>query len=99
DLEQMEASLDREDARLRAEREALDELRSFESLMAAGERRAALASAARIPSELPSAAGVRLRARDVEARLIRERAITLRGARGGTDLSGALRFAGVPANL
>ncbi|HET6148412.1 MAG TPA: FHA domain-containing protein [Polyangia bacterium] len=99
DLEQMESSLDREDARLRAEREALDELRSFESLMAAGERRAALAAAARIPSELPSAAGVRLRARDVEGRLVRERAITLRSARGGTDLSGALRFAGVPANL
>src|SRR6266700_4068187 len=99
DLEQMEASLDREDARLRAERDALDELRSFESLMAAGERRAALAAAARIPSDLTSAASVRHRARDVEGRLVRERAVTLRSARGATQLSGALRFAGVPANI
>jgi hypothetical protein len=99
DLDQMEASLDREDARLRAERDALDELRSFESLLAAGARRAALAAAARIPSDLHSAAGVRQRAREIEGRLVRERAVTLRSARGSTQLSGAVRFAGVPANL
>ena len=100
DLEQMEASLEREDARLRAAREALDELRSFESLMAAGERRAALAAAARIPSEMPAAASVRQRARDVESRLVRERAVTLRSAVAGAPPSGAaMRFAAVPATL
>ncbi len=97
DLDQMEASLEREDARLRAAREALDELRSFESLMAAGQRRAALEAASRIPSDLPTAAGVRQRARDVESRLVRERAVTLRSA--GIALLGPIRFAAVPATL
>ncbi len=101
DLDQMEAALEREDARLRAARDALDELRSFESLMAAGQRRAALEAAARIPSELPAAVGVRQRAKEVEGRLVRERAVTLRsagpGAGGGG--SGPIRFAAVPATL
>ncbi len=99
DLDQMEASLEREDARLRAAREALDELRSFESLMAAGQRRAALEAASRIPSDLPTSAGVRQRARDVESRLVRERAVTLRSAGAGSALLGPIRFAAVPATL
>ena len=99
DSDQMEASLEREDARLRAAREALDELRSFESLMAAGQRRAALEAASRIPGDLPTSAGVRQRARDVESRLVRERAVTLRSAGAGSALLGPIRFAAVPATL
>jgi hypothetical protein len=99
DLDQMEASLEREDARLRAAREALDELRNFESLMAAGQRRAALEAASRIPGDLPTSAGVRQRARDVESRLVRERAVTLRSAGAGSALLGPIRFAAVPATL
>ena len=99
DLDQMEASLEREDARLRAAREALDQLRSFESLMAAGQRRAALEAASRIPGDLPTSAGVRQRARDVESRLVRERAVTLRSAGAGSALLGPIRFAAVPATL
>ena len=103
DLDQMEISLAREDARLRAQREALDDIRTFETLMAAGERREALLAAARIPNHAPTAATIRQRARDVDSRLVRERAVTLRAA-GGPDSgttggSRVVRFATVPAIL
>jgi hypothetical protein len=99
DLEQMEIALAREDARLRAQREALDDIRTFETLMAAGERREALLTAARIPNHAPTAATIRQRARDVDSRLVRERAVTLRSAGGPQGGAGGARFATVPAVL
>jgi hypothetical protein len=93
DLDRMEASLGREDARRRARHEALDAVRSFDTLLAAGERAAALAAAARIPADLPASAAVRQRAREIEGRLVRARAVTLRAA------GAAVRFAALPAAL
>ena len=42
---------------------------------------------------------MRQRARDVESRLVRERAVTLRSAGAGSALLGPIRFAAVPATL
>jgi hypothetical protein len=97
DLDRMEASLAREEARLRTRRAAIDGMRAFESLMAAGERAAALEAAAGVPPELAAAAAIRQRARQVESRLIRARAVTLRA--GGAAASAAFRFASLPAAL
>jgi hypothetical protein len=55
--------------------------------------RAALATAARIPADLPASAAVRQRAREIDGRLVRARAVTLRA--GGA----AVRFASLPATL
>ena len=103
DLEQMETALAREDARLRARREALDDIRTFETLMAAGERRAALLAAARIPGGAPTAAAIRQRASEVESNLVREHALSLRTtarvAGGTAGAASVIRYAAIPAVL
>jgi hypothetical protein len=93
DLDRMEACLAREDQR-RGQRHALaDALRSFETLLAAGERRAAVALAAALPGDDFEASAARAMARDVERRLCRGGGLTLRV--GGQTV----RFATTPAAL
>jgi hypothetical protein len=94
DLDQMEAAHAREEARVGARRAATDALRSFDVLLAAGERRHALAVAAALPTGVPEAATARALAERLEARLVRARGVTLR-LRGGP----AVRLAALPATL
>jgi hypothetical protein len=93
DLDRMEACLAREDRRRHHRRSVADALREFEALLAAGERRAAVALATGLPSDDYEASAVRAQAREVEARLCRGGGLTLRS--GGA----AVRFAPVPATL
>jgi hypothetical protein len=93
DLDRMEACLAREERR-RKQRQALaDALRRFESLVAAGERRAAITVAAGLPSDDFEASAARSQAAELERRLCRGGGLTLRA--GGHQL----RFAAVPATL
>jgi hypothetical protein len=94
DLDRMEAAHARVDARDGHRRAALEAMRGFDALLAAGERRLALTAAATMPFDLPEAATARERAARLEGRLVRARGVTLR-VRGG----GAYRFAALPATL
>jgi hypothetical protein len=94
DLDRMEAAHARVDARDGHRRAALEAMRGFDALLAAGERRRAIAAAAAMASDLPEAGTARERAARIEARLVRARGVTLR-VRGGA----AVRFAALPATL
>jgi hypothetical protein len=94
DLDRMEAAHARVDARDGHRRAALEAMRGFDALLAAGERRLAIAAAAAMPFDLPEAVTARERAARVEARLVRARGVTLRVRGGGT-----FRFAALPATL
>jgi hypothetical protein len=93
DLDRMEACLAREDRKRRQRQALTDALRQFESLLAAGERRAAVALAAGLPSDDFEASAARAQAREIERRLHRGGGITVRLA-GET-----VRFATLPATL
>jgi hypothetical protein len=93
DLDQMEAALARDERRIATRRDSVDAVRRFETLMAAGDRRAALALVAGLATG-EDATAIRETAARVAARLVRGRAVTMR-ARGGPWL----RFAALPALL
>jgi hypothetical protein len=93
DLDRMEAALTRDERRDSARRSAVDAMRRFEALMTGGERRDAIAVAALV-SGVDEAATARQLAARIESRLIRGRALTLRGPDGRL-----VRIAGLPACL
>jgi hypothetical protein len=94
DLERMEACLER-DQRGRQRRQSIaDTVRRFEALLAAGERSAAVAVAAGLPPDEFEASATLAEARDVERRLCRGRALSLRLP--GGEL---VRLAGTPATI
>jgi hypothetical protein len=90
----MEACLDRDQQRRRRRQEITDVIRRFEALVGAGERHAAVAAAAGLPPDDFEASATLAQARDVERRLCRGRALSLRLPGGET-----VRFAGAPATL
>jgi hypothetical protein len=94
ELDNMEAAHAREEARAGARRAATGAVRSFEVLLAAGERRQAVAVAASLPAGVGEAATVRALADRIEARLVRARGVTLR-VRGGPTVC----LAALPATL
>jgi hypothetical protein len=94
DLERMEACLDRDQQRRRRRQEITDVIRRFEALVSAGDRHAAVAAAAVLPGDDFEASGALAQARDVERRLCRGRAVSLRLPGGAI-----VRFAGAPATL
>jgi hypothetical protein len=94
DLDRMEACLAREEARRRHARDVADTLRRFDTLLAAGERQAALVVAASLPSDDFDAQSTRARAAEVDRRLCRGRGVSLRTATGQV-----VRLAGAPAVL
>ena len=94
ELERMEAAHAREEGRARDRRAATDVLRRFDVLLAAGERRRAIAAAATLPAGAAEAAAARQLAARLEARLVRGRGVTLR-VRGGPTV----RAAALPARL
>jgi hypothetical protein len=69
-------------------------MRSFDTLLTAGERRLAVATAASLPPGVAEAGTARELAARIESRLVRGRGVTLR-VRGGA----AARFASLPATL
>jgi hypothetical protein len=77
DLERMEAALAREDQRSTARRGAIDAMRRFEILLAAGERRAAITLSRLFQNIEEGATALELAAR-IEARLLRGRGVNLR---------------------
>jgi hypothetical protein len=93
DLERMEAALEREERLAATRRTGVEAMRRFESLMAAGERRQAVAAAA-AASGIDEAATLRQLAARIESRLLRGRALTLRLAGGPW-----VRVAALPAQL
>jgi len=93
DLDAMEASLTREEERHRRARAAVGALRDAQSLLAAGERAAALDIARHIPEGSVESREARQIVLDLEARLLRGRSLTLR--LGGR----AARVADAPAVL
>jgi hypothetical protein len=82
DLDRMEAALAREEARTSARREAIDAMRRFETLLSAGERRAAIALAALFRNIEEGGSAQQLAAR-IDARLVRGGGVSLR-VPGGT---------------
>jgi hypothetical protein len=93
DLERMEAALDRDERRASAQRAATEAMHRFEALLAAGDRREAIAAAAML-SGVAEAGSARQTAARLESRLVRARAVTFR-IPGGPSL----RIAAVPAYL
>jgi len=93
DLDRMEACLARDERRRHQRLSVTDALRRFETLLAAGERQAAVALAAGLPGDDFEASAARAQAREIERRLCRAGGITLR-VRGE-----AVRFAATPATL
>jgi hypothetical protein len=77
DLERMEAALDREERLALIRRTGIEAMRRFEALMAAGERRQAVAIAA-TAAGIEEAPTLRQLAARIESRLLRGRALTLR---------------------
>jgi tetratricopeptide (TPR) repeat protein len=93
DLDRMEACLARDERRRRQRQSVSDALRRFDTLLAAGERQAAVALAAGLPGDDFEASTARAQAREVERRLCRGGGLTLRAG------SEAIRFAATPATL
>ncbi len=94
DLERMEACLARDEGR-RTRRQSISAgLRTFETLLAGGDRRAAMAVAATVPEDDFEGAGVRAQAAEIERRLCRGRGVSLRLPDGNV-----VRFARAPAVL
>ena len=77
DLDRMEAALAREDARATARRQAVDAMRRFDTLLSAGERRAAVALAGLFRNIEEGATAQQLAAR-IDARLVRGGGVNLR---------------------
>jgi hypothetical protein len=77
DLERMEAALAREEARAKARREAVDAMRRFDTLLSAGERRAALALSHLFRNIEEGATAQQLAGR-IDARLVRGGGVNLR---------------------
>jgi hypothetical protein len=94
DLDRMEACLEREQQRRQRRLFIADTVRRFETLLAAGERYAALMTAQALPTDDFEATGTLGEAREVERRLCRGRGVWLRPAGGEM-----VRFAGTPATL
>jgi hypothetical protein len=94
DLDRMEACLERDQQRRERRRMVADSIRRFEALLAAGERRAAIAAATGLPPDDFEATSTLAEARDVDRRLCRGRAVSLRLP--GGEL---VRFAGTPATI
>jgi hypothetical protein len=94
DLDRMEACLEREQQGRQRRLGIADAVRRFETLLAAGERYAALMTAQALPADDFEASGALTEAREVERRLCRGRGVSLRA--GGGEL---VRFAGTPATL
>jgi hypothetical protein len=94
DLDRMEACLEREQQRRQRRLQISDTVRRFETLLAAGERHAAIMTAQALPADEFEASGALGQAHDVERRLCRGRGVWLRAA--GGEL---VRFAGTPATL
>ncbi|HTA20561.1 MAG TPA: FHA domain-containing protein [Polyangia bacterium] len=94
ELDRMEAAHARDDARADVRRAASDVLRRFDVLLAAGERRRAIAQVAELPAGAANGEAARQIAARLEARLVRGRGVTLR-VRGGATL----RASALPARL
>ncbi|HSZ82813.1 MAG TPA: FHA domain-containing protein [Polyangia bacterium] len=94
ELDRMEAAHARDEARTGVRRAASDVLRRFDVLLAAGERRRAIASVAGVPAGTPSGEAARQLAARLEARLLRGRGVSLR-VRGGATV----RASALPARL
>jgi len=94
DLERMEACLDRDQKHRQRRQSIADTVRRFEALLAAGERAAAVVVATALPAEDFEASAALAEARDVERRLCRGRALSLRLP--GGEL---VRVAATPATI
>lgn len=94
DLERMEICLARDEQRRQKRQVLSDAIRRFDTLVAAGERRAALALTATLPVDDLEAAPTLDRAREIERRLCRGRALSLRLPSGEV-----VRLSGTPATL
>ena len=94
DIDRMEACLAREDGQRNLRRDLREHVSRFETLLAGGQRLAALEVAAAIPADVPEARDVRAAANQVDQRLCRGRTVALRGPDGAVA-----RFAALPALL
>jgi len=94
DLDRMESCLGHEEQRRLRHGRVADVLRQFDTLAAGGDRVAALAATAGLVPDDFEASGLLSRARDIEARLCRGRAVSL-----ATPSGEVVRFAGTPAVL
>ena len=94
DLERMEACLERDQQHRQRRLSIADTIRRFEALLAAGERAAAVAAVAGLPADDFETSGALAEARDVERRLCRGRALSLKLPGGEV-----LRLAGTPATI
>jgi hypothetical protein len=94
DLDRMEACLAREERRRQHKQAISEAIRRFERLLLAGERHAAVAASAHIPVDDFEGSAALARAREVERRLCRGRAVSLRLSDGEV-----VRLAGTPATL
>jgi hypothetical protein len=94
DLERMEACLERDQQRRQRRQLIADTIRRFESLLAAGERSAAVTAAAGLPPDDFESGAALNEARDVERRLCRGRGLSLRLTGGEV-----VRLAGTPATI
>jgi hypothetical protein len=94
DLERMEACLERDQQRRHRRLGISDAVRQFETLMAAGERQAAVAVATALPADDLEASDTLAQGRDVERRLCKGHGLSLRLPGGEV-----LRFAGTPATI
>jgi hypothetical protein len=93
DLERMEAALEREERLALVRRTGIEAMRRFEALMAAGERRQAVAIAA-TAAGIEEAPTLRQLAARIESRFLRGRALTLRLGGGPW-----VRISALPAQL
>jgi len=89
DLERMEAALARDEARASARRQAVDAMRRFDTLLSAGERRAAVALAHLFHNIEEGATAQQLAGR-IDARLVRGGGVNLRTPGGTWCRVGAL---------
>jgi hypothetical protein len=94
DLERMEACLERDQQRRQRRQSIADTIRRFEALLASGERSAAVAAAANLPTDEFECGATLAEAREVERRLCRGRGLSLRLP--GGEL---VRLAGAPATI
>ena len=94
DIDRMEACLAREDGQRSLRRNLRELVSRFETLLAGGQRLAALDMAAAFPTEVPETADLRATAAQVDQRLCRGRTVALRGPDGAVT-----RFAALPVLL
>jgi tetratricopeptide (TPR) repeat protein len=94
DIDRMETCLAREDGQRHRRRDLRERVSRFETLLAAGQRLAALDMAAAFPANVPEAADLRAAAALVDQRLCRGRTVALRSPDGAVT-----RFVALPALL